>query len=356
MATPPVQIDRATPVTQGLPAEKVNATVQAYWDNWDHGDARANDTDAARADRRSNYEKITNSYYDLCTNFYEYGWGLSFHFAPVYAGEALETAIARHEHYLALALALGPTSRVADLGCGVGGPAREIARFSGAHVLGINNNAYQVQRAELHTARAKLSDLCKFVKADFMRLPLQDASLDGAYAIEATCHAPDLVGLYREVYRVLKPGAAFAFYEWCLTDKFDRTNAEHLRIKRGIEIGDGIADLRGVADVHRCLAEAGFEVEQARDLCHDGDMPWWQPMRPDFSITMFHRTRLGRSVTDIALLAMEAVGLAPKGSRQVSQTLITAADSLIEGAKADVFTPMYLVVARKPATAAAARS
>ena len=30
------------------------------------------------------------------------------------------------------------------MGCGVGGPAREIARFSEAHVTGLNNNAYQV--------------------------------------------------------------------------------------------------------------------------------------------------------------------------------------------------------------------
>ena len=31
-----------------------------------------------------------------------------------------------------------------DCGCGVGGPAREIASFTGAKVIGINNNAYQV--------------------------------------------------------------------------------------------------------------------------------------------------------------------------------------------------------------------
>jgi cyclopropane fatty-acyl-phospholipid synthase-like methyltransferase len=34
--------------------------------------------------------------------------------------------------------------KILDVGCGVGGPAREVARFSGAHVTGLNNNAYQV--------------------------------------------------------------------------------------------------------------------------------------------------------------------------------------------------------------------
>ena len=34
-----------------------------------------------------------------------------------------------------------------DLGCGVGEPLIEIARFSGARIIGVNNNALQLQRA-----------------------------------------------------------------------------------------------------------------------------------------------------------------------------------------------------------------
>ncbi len=32
-------------------------------------------------ERKANYEEVVNSYYDLATDFYEYGWGQSFHFA-----------------------------------------------------------------------------------------------------------------------------------------------------------------------------------------------------------------------------------------------------------------------------------
>jgi len=337
-----------TPVTHGLKAEEVDKTVKTYWDNWDQ-DLATNE--ANREQRVSNYEKITNAYYNLATDFYEYGWGQSFHFARMFRSDSLQTAIARHEHYLALRMGLTAKSRVADLGCGVGGPAREIARFSGASILGVNNNEYQVKRAEQYAQREGLAGQCKFIKADFMNLPLMDNSLDGVYAIEATCHAPNLPALYAEIFRVLKPGAAFACYEWCMTDAFDKNNPEHLRIKRGIEIGDGIADMRTVAEVNRCLHEAGFVIEDTRDMANEGDIPWWQPMRPDFSITMFHRTRLGRNVTDKLLLVLELLGLAPKGSRQVSQTLITAADSLIDGAKLNIFTPMYFFIVRKPATA-----
>jgi sterol 24-C-methyltransferase len=58
--------------------------------------------------------------------------------------------------------------RVLDVGCGVGGPAREIASFTGCNVVGLNNNGYQVQRANAHAKRAGLSDQVSFIKGDFM--------------------------------------------------------------------------------------------------------------------------------------------------------------------------------------------
>lgn len=66
--------------------------------------------------------------------FYEWGWGPSFHFAPRAKGESFAASEARHEHVIALKLGLRPGMHVMDLGAGVGGPAREIARFSGAKI------------------------------------------------------------------------------------------------------------------------------------------------------------------------------------------------------------------------------
>lgn len=74
-----------------------------------------------------------------------YGWGQSFHFAPRYFDEGIKESILRHEHFLASKLNVRPGDRILDVGCGVGGPARNIARFTGAHVTGLNNNSYQVR-------------------------------------------------------------------------------------------------------------------------------------------------------------------------------------------------------------------
>lgn len=57
---------------------------------------------------------------------------------------------------------------VLDVGCGVGGPAREIARFTGCQVVGVNNNGYQIARATRHTQKAGLQEQVSFFKGDFM--------------------------------------------------------------------------------------------------------------------------------------------------------------------------------------------
>jgi sterol 24-C-methyltransferase len=105
---------------------------------------------------------------------------------------------------------------VLDLGCGIGGPAREICRFSRASVTGVNNNAHQVARATQLTAASGrfVAGRCTFVQSDFMKLPFEDASYDHAYAIEATCHAPDPAACYTEIARCIKPGGMFVCYEW----------------------------------------------------------------------------------------------------------------------------------------------
>ncbi|URD75505.1 cycloartenol-C-24-methyltransferase 1 [Musa troglodytarum] len=284
--------------------------------------------------RKANYSDMVNKYYDLATSFYEFGWGESFHFAPRWKGESLRESIKRHEHFLALQMGLKPGMKVLDVGCGIGGPLREIARFSSTSITGLNNNEYQISRGTELNRIAGVSESCNFVKADFMKMPFSDNTFDGIYAIEATCHAPDAVGCYKEIYRVLKPGQCFAAYEWCMTDHFDPNNESHKKTKAEIELGNGLPDIRSTRECLDALKLAGFEVVREKDLAVDSPVSWYLPLDTSkFSITSFRLTAFGRLITRTMVKTLEFVGIAPAGSNRVSSFLEKAAEGLVEGGR-----------------------
>lgn len=196
-----------------------------------------------RENKERAFTDFSDLYYDLASDFYESGWGRSFHFAPRGPGESFKASQVRHEHYLARTLGLGPGMAVADLGCGIGGPLLEIARFSGAQIIGVNSNAHQLQRARDLTEEAALTHLAEFMHCDFLHVDAPDDSFNAVYSTEATCCAPDKPSIYGEVFRLLKPGACFANCEYCLTDRFDAGNPQHLKIKSDIELGGGLLQI-----------------------------------------------------------------------------------------------------------------
>ncbi len=184
-----------------LAPDEVKSTIDGYTAIYDAGPEH----------RREHYRSFVNRYYDLVTDFYEFGWGQSFHFAPRRRGESFKASLLRHQHFLSDRLALKPGMQVLDVGCGVGGPMGDMARHSGASFVGINNNAYQIERAKLHTR--DVQSQCSFIHGDYMQIPERDDRFDAAFAIESMPHAPDKAGAFREIFRVLRPGACFAGYE-----------------------------------------------------------------------------------------------------------------------------------------------
>lgn len=64
--------------------------------------------------------------------------------------------------------------KVLDVGCGVGGPAREIAKFAGVDIVGLNNNDYQIDRATRYSVKEGLSKQVTYAKGDFMVRSLCD--------------------------------------------------------------------------------------------------------------------------------------------------------------------------------------
>jgi sterol 24-C-methyltransferase len=188
-------------------------------------------------------------------------------------------------------------------------------------------------------------------------MPFPDNSFDAVYAIEATVHAPILEGVYSQIFRVLKPGGVFGVYEWLMTDKYDNSNPRHREVRLGIEQGDGISNMVKVSEGIAAIKAAGFELEFHEDLAERPDpSPWYYPLAGDFkhmgSIwdfpTILRMTKFGRGVIHKLIGGLEMLGIAPVGTMKTADSLAVAADCLVAGGKEGLFTPMYLMIARKP--------
>jgi len=335
---------------KGLKGEQVPGVVESY-SALHNDDNDADQNEAPERKRKDNYQQLVTSYYDLVTDFYEYGWGDCFHFCAAFKSESFREAILRHDHNIALQMGIKRYQHVLDVGCGVGGPMRNIARFSGCRVTGVNLSPYQCKRVNhINTRQGGLvAKNCRVLNADFMNIPVDPETFDHAYQIEATAHAPSKVGVYREVFRCLKPGAMFAGYEWVMTDKFNPNDEQHLRIKKGIEEGDGLPDIELASRIPDALREAGFEVLEVRDMAPESEVPWYDPLTPKYTHpSNFQFTPFGNWLTDMAIMGLEKVGLAHQGTRQTRVILLKASSNLVLGGETGIFTPMLFHLARKP--------
>ena len=126
-------------------------------------------------------------------------------------------ALAPYDHFhgrgveatedMANRLEVAATDHVLDVGSGLGGPARYFARRFGCRVSGIDLTAEFCDAARRLTSRLGLTDRVSFEQGDALRMPFGDAAFDGAYSMNVSMNIADKRSLYREIHRVLRPGA-----------------------------------------------------------------------------------------------------------------------------------------------------
>ena len=114
-----------------------------------------------------------------------------------------------------------------------------------------------------------------------------------------------------------------------------------------LQEGNSLPDMYTPSHVLESLRKAGFEVEEEADLAIKSPVPWYTVLQAKWAISDLKITPLGRWLTHLALVTMETIALAPKGSVSTHRMLCKGADGLVKGGKEGIFTPLYFVLAKK---------
>lgn len=146
-----------------------------------------------------------------------------------------------------------------DIGSGIGGPARWFARRFGCRVTGIDLTAEFCEVARHLTRLLGVEDRVRFELGNALAMPFGDASFDGAYSMNVSMNIADKAGFYREIRRVLKPGA------WLALSEIARGSGGELGYPTPWAASAKTSFLSTPEETRRGLVEAGFEVLRLED-------------------------------------------------------------------------------------------
>lgn len=170
---------------------------------------------------------------------------------------------------LADGMQLTNTSRVLDIGSGLGGPARTVAETYGCHVTGIDLTTAFCEAAETMSDWVGLKDRVRFMQGDATDLPFEDNEFDAAMSIHVAMNIPAKDNVYAHAHRVLKPGAVFAVY-----DVLQGEGGEVLfPVPWARE--PSISHLATPNEMRSLLADAGFEILSEHDSTEESQS-WFE--------------------------------------------------------------------------------
>jgi len=162
--------------------------------------------------------------------------------------------------YLMQALCLAPGMQVLDIGAGLGGAARYAAETFSVTVTGIDLSPDYTAIARMLSVKSGLADRVSFHTGTALSMPFDNQAFDAAYSIHTAMNIEDKLDLYKEVLRVLKPGALFGLYDVLAGERSDEPDFP-------LPWSDTPATsfLLTIHDLRMLLEMTGFEILSAEE-------------------------------------------------------------------------------------------
>lgn len=199
-------------------------------------------------------------------------------------------------------LGLQPGMCVLDIGCGLGGVTRYLAKEHGSRATGIDLTPEYIEIARELNKRTGLSDRMEMVTGSALDLPFADGSFDAAVTLHVAMNIADRARMYAEAYRVLKPGSLFAMYD------VTKGPAEGLRFPVPWAETEATSFVVTPAEMRRLVEAAGFEIVHEED-------------RREVAMA-HHRARVAQATTGTAQPALGMHLLQGPTMKQKSQNMV----------------------------------
>ena len=155
-------------------------------------------------------------------------------------------------------LNLPESSRVLDVGCGLGGSAFVMAREFGLIVDGIDLSKNMLAIAIQKLEKYQLADRIKFEWGDCLELDIQ-TSYDAIYSRDVFLHIENKPLLFKVLNRALRPNGQLLFTDYCCGPKpWHKDFADYVEDRKYA--------LHTLPDYAELIKQAGFEAVEYSDL------------------------------------------------------------------------------------------
>jgi len=243
-----------------------------------------------------------------------------------------------YEKRMAARLMVGPGQKVLDIGCGRGKIAHLVAAQTGASVTGINIDKDQLAQATASADAAGMEKRLNFIEANYNEpLPFPDESFDALYYVQVIGgYGTDLKKLFKEAFRVLKPGGMAAFEDYIVLPKYNKSDALHKRYVQKSKAVLGVVHYYTDKEFTDALDGAGFETFHRRNVSVTNQAILLEKDR-DFFMPL-----------TAVVSFLNSVGVVPKHFAELLNRMTEGTEDCIEAHRQGLVTGDMETLARKP--------
>ncbi len=154
---------------------------------------------------------------------------------------------------------ISPQTKVLDIGSGLGGASRYLAKNFGCHVTGIDLSPEFVEASCYLTRRTGLEANAKFEVADAIDMPFENETFDLAWTQHVAMNIEERSALYAEIRRVLKPDGRLAIFD------IVKGKNDEIVFPMPWAATKATSFLLGFEEMQKVLLEAHFEIIHWKD-------------------------------------------------------------------------------------------